>query len=207
MSPEPTDRVIAVILAAGLGTRMQGPNKLIEVLEGHPIVRHVAVAALASRASRVAVILGHEADRVREALRDLDVDFVDNPGYREGMASSIRTAVESHGPRSSALVFCLADMPRVSTEVIDALVSAKRLQPEALGFQPVHAGQRGNPVLWTCAAFPELLSLSGAEGARVLLERHRDRIMAVEVNCPGILLDIDTAADLAASRSLPRDGA
>lgn len=204
MTPEPADRVIAVILAAGLGTRMLGPNKLLEALDGRPIVRHVADAALASRAARVVVVLGHEANRVREALRELDVDFVDNPGFLEGMASSIRSAVTSHGVLASAMVFCLADMPRVSTEVIDALIAAHQGRPQALACQPMHGGRRGNPVLWTRAAFPALSVLTGGEGARELLAKHRDRVERVEVDCPGILLDIDTAADLAALRSEPR---
>lgn len=199
----PSDPVIAVILAAGLGTRMRGPNKLLEAFEDQPIVRHVALAALASRADRVAVVLGHEAGRVREALQDLDVDFVDNPGYQEGMAASIRSAVVSLGVQAGALLFCLADMPRVSAKVIDALIDAHRSQPQAMACQPVHEGRRGNPVLWASAAFPELLRLTGAEGARILLERHRDHVKAVDVNCAGILLDIDTAADLAALRSQP----
>lgn len=201
MLSAPANPVIAVILAAGLGTRMRGPNKLLEAFEGQPIVRHVALAALASRADRVAVVLGHEANRVREALQDLDVDFVDNPDYQEGMAASIRSAVASHGIQASALVFCLADMPRVSAEVINALIDAHHSQTQPLACQPVHEGRRGNPVLWASAAFPELLRLTGAEGARILLEKHRDHVKAVDVNCAGILLDIDTAADLAVLRS------
>src|SRR5690606_15133912 len=60
-------RVAAIVLAAGRARRM-GRNKLIAELDGAPIVRRVAGAALASRARPVVVVTGHEADAVRAAL-------------------------------------------------------------------------------------------------------------------------------------------
>lgn len=199
MSPEacPIPHVVVSILAAGLGTRMLGPNKLLEPLEGRSLVRHVAEAALASRAARVAVVLGYEASRVREALAGLALDRVHNPVFAEGMASSIRAVVASHGQQASAIIFCLGDMPRVTPAVINALIDAHAAHPGALACQPVFEGRRGNPVLWSARAFPALLELTGTEGARRLLQEFRAEVRETPVDCPGILIDVDTPSDLA----------
>lgn len=189
--------VVVAILAAGLGTRMPGRNKLLELLAGQPLLRHVAEAALASKAARVVVVLGHESPQVRVALAGLMLDLVENPAYAEGMAASIRAAVASHGAAAAAMVFCLGDMPRVTMAVIDALIAAHAEHPEALACQPLFEGRRGNPVLWSARMFAELLALSGGEGARSLLQKHRGKVCEVVVNCPGVLLDVDTPADLA----------
>lgn len=183
---------------------MQGPNKLLEDWRGRPLLRHVVDAALTSRAAHTVVVLGHEADRVRAALAGLPVQFVDNPEYEEGMAASIRAAVGAVDASASAMLFCLADMPRVSTAVLDALIDAHQADPTALAIQPEHAGRRGNPVLWQSASFADLLQLSGVEGARPLLQRHAPRVRAVTVSDESIFLDVDTPEDLARLRHVPR---
>src|SRR5690606_1923767 len=82
--------VAVAVLAAGLSRRMGALNKLVQEIDGVPMVRRVARHALASRADRVFVVVGHEADAVRKALSGLAVGFVDNPDYREGLAASVR---------------------------------------------------------------------------------------------------------------------
>ena len=74
--------VAAVILAAGRSTRMGGPNKLLAELGGKPLVRIVTEQALASRASSVIVVTGHQAEEVRNALRGLKVDVRAQSGFR-----------------------------------------------------------------------------------------------------------------------------
>ena len=74
--------VVAIILAAGRSTRMGGPNKLLAELGGKPLVRIVTEQALASKAERVIVVTGHQADQVERALQGLNVTFVHNPEFR-----------------------------------------------------------------------------------------------------------------------------
>ncbi|MGL4974242.1 MAG: NTP transferase domain-containing protein, partial [Bosea sp. (in: a-proteobacteria)] len=80
--------IAAVVLAAGRSTRM-GSNKLLETLRGKALVRHVTEAALASRASPVIVVTGHQDVQVRAALAGLEVFFIHNPHFAEGMAGSL----------------------------------------------------------------------------------------------------------------------
>src|SRR5690606_16692752 len=80
--------VAAAILAAGLSRRMGARNKLLQEVDGAPMVRKVVEHALASRCDRVLVVLGHQAREVRQALSGLRVEFTDNAGYQEGLAAS-----------------------------------------------------------------------------------------------------------------------
>src|SRR5690606_12472060 len=139
--------VAVAILAAGPSRRMGALNKLVLEVGGQPMVRRVALQALAAGGDRVFVVLGHEADKVRGALSGLPVGFVDNPGYREGLAASVRAAAQAVQP-GEALMICLGDMPQVSTQICDQLIGAYRRHPAAAAYQPEFEGRRGNPVLW-----------------------------------------------------------
>lgn len=115
--------VVAAILAAGLSRRMGAVNKLVQEIDGVPMVRQVAQQVLASRCSRVIVVLGHEAGAVREAFSGLDVEFVTNNDYHEGLAASVRIAARA-ARDGEALLICLGDMPSVSELVINQLIDA-----------------------------------------------------------------------------------
>ena len=101
-------------------------------------------------------------------------------------------------PRSplhrSAVLFLLADQPGVSPELLSALIQRHR-ETLAPIVAPRHAGQRGNPVLFDAATFPEFAQLEGDIGARPIIQAHRDEIAWVDWPTPEILQDIDVAAD------------
>lgn len=186
--------VCTVVLAGGLGRRMPGQNKLLLELAGQAVVRWVVQAALASASQRVLVVLGYEAERIRAVLSDLPVQFVHNPQYAEGMASSVRAGADRVADHEAVLI-CLGDMPLVDTAVMDALINAWQADPSAGACQPEFEGRRGNPVLWSPRFLPDLRALEGDQGARLLLKHHPDQVRAVKVNTPGIYLDIDSPPD------------
>lgn len=186
--PQPR-QIAAVILAAGRSSRM-GSAKLLERLEGKPLVRWAAEAALASSARPVVVVTGHRADEVAAALTELPVELVHNPDYAQGMATSLRAGV-AHVEHADAAVICLGDMPRVTARHIDRLIDA--FDPTAAPIVvPTHERKRGNPVLWARRFFPEIEDLRGDVGARALLERHAEAVHLLAIDEPGILLDVDT---------------
>lgn len=94
----------------------------------------------------------------------------------------------------SAVLFLLADQPGVTPELLSALVQRHR-ETLAPVIAPRHAGQRGNPVLFDRATFPEFAGLEGDVGARPILLAHRDEVAWVDWPTPEILQDIDTSAD------------
>jgi len=198
--PEGNRNVAAVILAAGRSTRMGGPNKLLAELAGKPLVRIVTEQALASGASGVIVVTGHQASEVEKALAGLKVKLVRNPDFAAGLASSVKTGIAAVPANADGAVVCLGDMPLIDARLIDRLIEAFAPDRGDLIAVPVSDGRRGNPVLWSRRFFTELMSLDGDIGARHLIAKHAEAVAEVPVEGHGAFLDIDTPEALAAAR-------
>ena len=171
-------------------------NKLLIEVDGEPMVRRVAAAALGSKAAPVVVVTGHEAERVRAALDGLDVAFAHNSDFAEGMSSSLHCGVEAldseRAPGIDGAVVCLGDMPRTSAALIDRLIADfNPLEGRAIGV-PTYRGKRGNPVLWAARFFGEIRTLSGDVGARHLIGDHADAVYEVESPDHSVTIDVDT---------------
>jgi molybdenum cofactor cytidylyltransferase len=184
-------RVAALVLAAGSGSRMGGANKLLQRIEGVPMLRRAVNAALASRCTAVHVVTGFAAPDVEACLAGLEVGFTHNPDYPTGMASSLRSGLAALDAEVDAAVVLLADMPFIDGGHIDRLIDA--FDPDRpMIVAPVKDGRRGNPVLWPRAYFAEMRAVEGDVGARELLRRHADRVESVTFNDDAIFADIDT---------------
>ncbi len=192
-------RVVAVVLAAGLGRRMGG-GKMLADFDGGPMIVATVQNVLASAVDDVVVVTGHEPEKVANALRGFKVRIVHNPEYATGMASSLRVGVEA-ARSADAVIVCLGDMPRVSGVVIDRLIAGFNPTEHRTIVVPTHKGQFGNPVLWGAEHFARLKSLSGDKGARMLIEDLKSEATEVEAD-EGVLLDADTPEALAALRSV-----
>ena len=192
--------VAAVILAAGRSTRMGGPNKLLAELDGKKLVRIAAEQALASKASEVVVVTGHQAELVEKALAGLNVRFVRNPEFAGGLASSVKAGIAAVPDNADGAVICLGDMPLISAGLIDRLVEAFAPDRGNLIVVPVADGRRGNPVLWSRRFFKELMTLDGDIGARHLIAKHAEAVAEVPVEGQSAFLDIDTPQALEAAR-------
>ncbi|MDF3809844.1 molybdopterin-binding/glycosyltransferase family 2 protein [Rhodopseudomonas sp. BAL398] len=184
--------VAAIILAAGRSTRMGGPNKLLAELNGKALVRIVAERVLASKASSVIVVTGHQADKVEAALHGLKVRVVHNPDFAEGLASSVKAGIAAVPASADGAVVCLGDMPLIDSELLDRLIAAFAPDRGSLIAVPVSDGRRGNPVLWSRRFFAELMTLDGDIGARHLIAKHSEAVAEVPVEGRGAFLDIDT---------------
>ncbi len=202
--PEGNRNVTAVVLAAGRSTRMGGPNKLLAELAGKPLVRTVTEQALASGASSVVVVTGHQAAEVEKALAGLKVKFVRNPDFVAGLASSVRTGIAAVPADADGAVVCLGDMPLIDARLIDRLIDAFAPDRGHLIAVPVSDNRRGNPVLWSRRFFDELMTIDGDVGARHLIAKHNEAVAEVPVEGHGAFLDIDTPEALAAARKSAR---
>ncbi len=182
----------AVVLAAGMSRRMGGANKLLAPMDGVPMVARVVDAFLASKADPVLVVLGHQAEKVREALAGRDVRFVENPAYEEGLGASLRAGIEAVDETVDGALVALGDMPWIRSDHIDALIAAFDPAGPATIVVPVHDRKRGHPVLWSARHFAEMRKLGGDVGARGLLEKHADAVRAVPIDDAAVHLDVDT---------------
>ncbi|MDB5633796.1 MAG: 4-diphosphocytidyl-2C-methyl-D-erythritol kinase [Tardiphaga sp.] len=192
--------VAAIILAAGRSTRMGGPNKLLAELNGKTLVRIVAEQAVASKATSVTVVTGHQAAEVEKALAGLKVKFVHNPDFAEGLAGSVKSGIAAVPADADGAVVCLGDMPLIDTRLIDRLIESFAPDRGSLIVVPVSDGRRGNPVLWSRRFFGELMTLDGDIGARHLIMKHGEAVAEVPVEGHGAFLDIDTPQALADAR-------
>jgi len=198
--PEGNRNVVAIVLAAGRSTRMGGPNKLLAELDGKKLVRIAAEQALASKASDVIVVTGHQSDLVEQALQGLRVKFVRNPDFAAGLAGSVKAGIAAVAASADGAVICLGDMPQIDAKLIDRLIDAFGPDRGQLIVVPVAEGRRGNPVLWSRRFFKELMTLDGDVGARHLIAKHSEAVAEVPVEGNGAFLDIDTPQALEAAR-------
>jgi molybdenum cofactor cytidylyltransferase len=192
--------VAAIILAAGRSTRMGGPNKLLAELDGKKLVRIAAEQALASKASEIVVVTGHQADLVEKALEGLKVRFVRNLDFAGGLASSVKAGIAAVPENADGAVICLGDMPLIDAHLIDRLIETFAPDRGNLIVVPVADGRRGNPVLWSRRFFKELMTLDGDIGARHLIAKHAEAVAEVPVDGQSAFLDIDTPQALEAAR-------
>lgn len=196
LSQEPRSvSVQGILLAGGMSRRYGAENKLLATMQDEPLVRHAARAFLASALTGTIVVLGHEADRVREALSDLPVTFVINEAYASGQAAAVRRGVEAVQSRDpDAVLIGLGDMPAVRADTIDLLVDAYARDAGG-SIAAAYRGQRGNPVLFDRKYLDRLTDVEGDTGARDILLTAEDGIL-LETDDPGVLRDINTPQDL-----------
>jgi molybdenum cofactor cytidylyltransferase len=187
--------VAAIVLAAGQSTRMGAQNKLLLADGGDPLVRHAVKMAVLSQLKPVVVVLGHEADRVRAACDGLPVTFALNPDFAQGLSTSLKAGIKALPDDINGAAIILADMPELDIALLDRLYAAFEAEPAALAAVPVHHGQWGNPCIVAAALFREISSLSGDQGARKILEKHRDMVIEMPVSSGAATRDIDTPDD------------
>ncbi len=184
--------IVAVVLAAGASRRMGQANKLTIPVDGTPMVARVVDTLRESGVEEVFVVTGHAPEEIRAALGERDVEMVHNPDYEEGMGSSVRTGVSAVGDDVDGVLVALADMPWVSSAVIDRLLDAFSPDGDLSIYIPMFGRKRGNPVLWGSRHFPELRQLSGDVGGKSLFHRHAEAICYVDVESAAVNIDIDT---------------
>jgi len=190
--------VAAIILAAGRATRWREsggrePTKLVALWRGKPLARAAAEAALASRARPVTVVTGHESDAVRAALAGLDLRFVENAAYAEGLSTSLRAGLAAVPAACAGALILLGDMPAVSAALMDALIAGLEARPEALAVAPRGPAGLGNPVLLARALFDQAAALGGDKGARSLVEAAGARRIEIAWAGEEAAFDVDTA--------------
>ncbi|MEP4029965.1 molybdopterin-binding/glycosyltransferase family 2 protein [Roseibium polysiphoniae] len=192
-------KVGAIVLAAGKSSRMGPRNKLLETVDGMPLVAHAAGAASRAGIDQTAVITGHMADAIAECLDEMDVTLVHNPDYADGMAGSIRAGVAALGPDIDAAIILLGDMPGINAQIIQNMIAAYTDDPSTLIVAASASGKRGNPVLWDKRFFPDLMKLHGDIGARHIIAENGHLLREIDIG-DAARIDLDTPEALASYR-------
>src|ERR671911_575851 len=145
--------IAGIVLAAGRSARLGRPKQLLPV-HGEPLIRHTLGRVLASSLDQVILVVGHEADLVRDAVAGLPVECVFNPDSAAGQSTSVRAGLAALSSEVEAAVFILGDQPGVAPNVIDDLIAAWRTSSAPV-VVPRYEDRMGNPVLFDRRVFPE----------------------------------------------------
>ena len=176
-----------VILAAGSSSRLGSPKQLIN-WQGKPLLCHLAEQAIATNVP-VTIILGANESLIRPTVETLPVAILSNPNWQEGMSRSIRLAAQ--GIEANTMLLMVCDQPHVTTAHLHSLIEARckgRIIASA------YADTLGVPAVFDCSLFEELASLGGQQGAKALIQRHRDEVHSVPF--PDGAVDLDTPDDV-----------
>ncbi|CUH77125.1 NTP transferase domain-containing protein [Tropicibacter naphthalenivorans] len=184
---------IAILIpAAGASSRMRGRDKLIEEVDGLPLLRRQAKRAIFTGAHVTVTVPSHDHPRAK-ALAGLPVQLIAVPDAALGMSSSLRRGVSFLPRGMRALMILPADMPEIETTDIVALIDSFRASPFPMLQQATAAdGTPGHPVLFPADCFPALQQLNGDKGARQVLEANQHRLRKVALPGERALTDLDT---------------
>jgi len=189
--------VVGILLAAGHSRRFGVQNKLMQKLpDSRMLGLSSAQNLLAALPQSIAVVRSHYVE-LQSTLAAVGMQLVvcgeQEQEMGDSLAAGIRHAIRRY-PQSRGFVIALGDMPYIQPETIREI--ANRIAAGAGIVVPSYQGKRGHPVGFAARFLADLLALSGDQGARILFERYPAEVERVECNDPGILLDIDTPADL-----------
>lgn len=184
----------AVLLAAGSASRFGAPKQVL-VIDGVPMVRRAAMAALDAGLSPVMVVTGAHGDVVAASLSGLAVQNVVHTGWAHGMGSSIAAGIEAimrQAVSLQAVMVLLADQPSIGADDLKRMLELHALAPERI-LAARYDRHLGPPCLFPRVHFRDLATLDGSPGARGLLERYAACVDAFDLQAAAV--DIDTPAD------------
>lgn len=190
MAENRQEQVAAVVLAAGMSTRM-GTFKQLLPFGGRTLIEWV-VDQLTPVLQRVVVVVGHRGAEVREALGTRRVDCVTNLDFAAGMCSSVQCGIRRAGPAGAYLI-CLGDQP-VLAGLLGPLLAAAETNSQGI-LIPTFRGRRGHPLLLRERYAAAALALGPDQGLNTLTRAHPEDTLEVPLSEPGALEDLDTPAD------------
>ncbi len=183
--------VAILIPAAGFGTRMRGADKLLQDVDGMPLLRRVALRALGA-APLVLVTLPDLDGPRAEALTGLDLQLIPVPDNTTGMAASLRRGA-AQVPRDHAVMIVPADMPDLTEQDFLSVINAFKANLEpSLQQGRTRDGVPGHPVLFPPDCLPAFADLTGDQGARQIVMANSHRLQRVELPGQNALIDLDT---------------
>ncbi|MFF9350105.1 NTP transferase domain-containing protein [Streptomyces sp. NPDC014734] len=188
--------VVGLLLAAGGGRRLGGRPKALLEHRGRPLVEHAARVLRDGGCDRVHVVLGAAAEEVRARAGLAGCTVTVNPGWTEGMGSSLRAGLGAlTGTDADAALVLLVDQPGIGPEAVARVRAACRSR-NALAAAS-YDGERGHPVLFGAERWADVVAGAvGDRGAREYLRARRDALTLVECSDVARAYDIDLPEDL-----------
>lgn len=185
----------AVVLAAGISSRMGQPKVLLPWTEKQTILEHIVDQLLNARIEHIVVVSGHMAKEVKALMEPMGVKVVYNRSYKTGeMLSSLKVGLHALPENVSASLVVLGDQPRIQPKVVYQILTA---YSEGIGeiIAPRFESQRGHPILIDRRFWPDIWNLPRGSAPRVAIEMQSERIHYVNVDTDSVVSDVDTPDD------------
>lgn len=190
-----------LLLAAGQSSRMRGQDKLMQEVDGAPLIRTMAMRALATGCPVTISFPANSTDRLR-AVADLDFSSVQSRDSDNGMAHSIRAGLAALPGNCDAVMIVPADMPELESDDFLTMIRVwsetdrnKILRGTSAGGKP------GHPVIFPKTCFDALSRINGDEGARSVLAKNPEKTLLIPLPANHAITDLDTPEDWKAWRS------
>ena len=140
------------------------------------------------------VVVGRDAEFIRQTLHKRPVSFVENPDPEGDMLSSVRCGLRALPDSCEAILVALGDQPGITHELVRDLIRTFRKTSRGI-IVPAHAGRRGHPLLFAARFRDEVLTCHDHVGLRGLVASHPDEIFEVTTTTASVLEDLDTPED------------
>ena len=184
-------KVAGLILAAGKSERMGRPKPLLP-FRGSCFLTHVLSEASRSTLNDVKIVLGHQAETLLQTLPEIKPRALINPDYEHGQLSSLQCGLKHlSSSRIDGVMVFLIDHPIIHRGLVNQLIDAFS-RNDATIVIPSFVQRRGHPMIFGAELFNELLTAPFDQGAVSVVRKHSHEILHLEVDEPGVLVDIDT---------------
>jgi molybdenum cofactor cytidylyltransferase len=185
--------ICAIVLAAGRSKRM-GTQKLLLPWKSKTVIAHVVDEIQRGPIQEVIVVVGQDAQRIKDSLNGVAVTFVANADSAGDMLSSVRCGLRALPADCEAVVVALGDQPSVTAELLAEMVKAFRENRKGI-VVPTHQGRHGHPILFDSHFCDDVLNGYDGIGLRGLLDVHGAEVFELPVSTPAVLDDTDTPED------------
>lgn len=192
-----------LLLAAGASARMAPRDKLLERIDGEPLLRRSARIACGTGAPVICTLPLDRADRAA-VIADLPLTMVTVPDAARGMSASLQAGIAAVALSSAGVMVLPADMPGFTTQDLAGLLDRFAADPTRILRATTEDGRPGHPAIFPDDLFPALGTIRGDEGGRSVLSAQRDRVTLVALPGNRAILDLDTPQDWAAFRASSR---
>jgi len=186
-----TKKVVGLILAAGKSERMGRPKPLLP-FRGSCFLTHVLTEASCSKLTEVKVVLGHHAKAILQALPEIEPKTLVHSDYEYGQLSSLQCGLKHLTSAGlDGVMVLLIDHPMVHRDLVNRLIETFTQNDSSIVI-PSFEHRRGHPMIFGADLFNELLAAPLDQGAVSVVRKHSHEILHLEVDEPGVLVDIDT---------------
>ncbi|WP_299918092.1 nucleotidyltransferase family protein [uncultured Roseobacter sp.] len=200
-APAPPDLPV-IVLAAGQSKRMRGADKLLEPVDGMPLLRRQASMACDVTKGPVLVALPPRPHPRYQCLDALGVNRIPVEDAAEGMNASIRTAIAALPDDAPAAMLLLGDLPELTEDDLRQVMAAVDLDSEVLIWRgATQAGKAGHPIVFSARLFDALKTISGDSGGRSVVKAAGNNVRLVPLRGHRARMDLDTPEEWAAWRA------